>query len=303
MGIEDAIEDYLYANLRWATNTRTWYADKLKPFVRWCKEQGINNLDQLRPNEVRRYTAYRQQLTNPQTGKPLSSNSIHSDVVTIKAFLAYCHKEEYITTSVSKRLDVPKKESKVIEVFTSDQIRAMADAASKECLQWLVYRDRAIVYILADTGIRASELCDLTLDRLHLDSDPYIKVTGKGRKEREVGLGRTARAALHKYITRYRRADKAEQHVFLGRTFEPLTRSGLDQLLYRLADWAHITGIRVSAHSYRHTYAINYLKQGGDVYKLARLLGHNSVSVTEVYLRAVSQRDARVGSSVLDTLL
>jgi len=84
-----------------------------------------------------------------------------------------------------------------------------------------------------------------------------------------------------------------------------LTPEGLDRLLYRLRDRVgrqHFNGVRVSAHTFRHTYAVRYLEQGGDLYKLSRLMGHSSVVVTEGYLRAFTARAARQGGSVLDNL-
>ena len=82
-----------------------------------------------------------------------------------------------------------------------------------------------------------------------------------------------------------------------------MTVTGLDQMLYRLGRRAKIKGVRISAHTWRHTFAINFLTQGGDVYVLSRLMGHESVQVTEVYLRAVKATQARKASkSVLDNL-
>ena len=90
--------------------------------------------------------------------------------------------------------------------------------------------------------------------------------------------------------------------MFLNRYGRPLTVSGIDQLLERLNGWARVQGVRVSAHTFRHTFAINYLKNGGDIYRLSRLLGHTSVQVTEGYLRAFKQHEARQGVSVLDRM-
>jgi site-specific recombinase XerD len=131
--------------------------------------------------------------------------------------------------------------------------------------------------------------------------DSYLKVNGKGRKQREVPLGRHSRTALRRYITRYRRPkDKAEKRVFLSRTGTPLTLSGLDQIIREIASRARIKGAH--AHRFRHTFACQYLVNGGDVYKLSRLMGHSSVKITERYLGAVKAKQARQGQSVLDHL-
>ena len=159
--------------------------------------------------------------------------------------------------------------------------------------------------MLIDTGIRNDELCSLMLDNVHLKDpkDCYIKVDGKGRKEREVGLGRDAAKALKRYITRYRKAMRSERSVFLSRFGQRFTPNGLDQMLRRLGRWAKVSDVRVSAHTFRHTYAVNYLKNGGDIFKLSRLLGHESVQTTMIYLKAFNAKDARDGGpSVLDNL-
>ena len=144
----------------------------------------------------------------------------------------------------------------------------------------------------------------LTLDEVFLDStDPFVRVMGKGRKERELGLGKSARAALLKYITRFRGTPKGEQHVFLTRHYNPMTVNALDQLFYRLRDWAGIEGVRCSPHTARHTFALNYLQATGDIYRLSRLMGHAGVHVTEGYLKALKSREVRQeGISVLDRL-
>ena len=155
------------------------------------------------------------------------------------------------------------------------------------------------------TGIRAAELCGLTRECtfLRLD-DSYLKVHGKGDKWREVPLGKDARTALYRYMTRYRKADSEEQHIFVNRNGRPLTTNGLDQMLARLAQWARITGVRCSAHTFRHTFAVNYLATSNDVYKLSRLMGHSEVKITEGYLITVKARAARQdGISIVDTML
>jgi site-specific recombinase XerD len=142
----------------------------------------------------------------------------------------------------------------------------------------------------------------LHLGHLHLsDREPWIEVawqTSKGQKGREVGLGADTARALGRYLRlgRPALASRQETTLWLNRFGQPITRSGLDQALYELRDHAgreRFQGVRVSAHTFRHSFALAFLKATGDVYRLSRLLGHSSVSVTEHYLRSFRARDAR----------
>lgn len=264
-------------------------------------------LEDITPAQVKRYHAVLKEQINPRTKQPITSDTLHGYVRVIKGFLKWCAKDEYFSEYVKPRpatlIAVPKVDQKVIETFTSEQIQAMFDVCKKECTPMLVARDNAILSLLLDTGVRASELCTLTLGNVSLDAgDAYITVMGKGRKQRETGLGKQARTALHRYIRQYRKGARPEDVVFLNRFHNPMTINGLDQLLYRLRDWAKLGGISAGAHKFRHTFAANYLLNGGDVYKLSRLMGHTSVSTTERYVRSMKQRDARRGLSVLDNL-
>jgi site-specific recombinase XerD len=114
--------------------------------------------------------------------------------------------------------------------------------------------------------------------------------------------------ALHRYLTRGRPVPLkgAEPFVFLSRDGKRLNPGAIDRMLYRLRRVAgpeHFVGVRTSAHTFRHSFAVHYLQQGGDLYKLSRLLGHENVLTTQRYLSAYSDRDARLSSrSVLDGL-
>jgi len=129
--------------------------------------------------------------------------------------------------------------------------------------------------------------------------DAHLKVMGKGRKEREVGLGEQSRLALRRYITRYRNKSESP-YVFLGRTSEPLSVRGVEQVITDLGESARVPNCH--PHRFRHTYAVNYLLNGGSELMLMRLLGHTSLNATQVYTRAMSQQQVRSGQSVLDSL-
>lgn len=305
--IKHAIEAYSYNVLSLSPKTQKWYLQKLQVFAEWCERQGIT-LETLKVTHLRQFAEYLKTRINHKTGKLISTYTQHGYFQVIKTFIRWCSDEEDLEDAVNEKLikKAPKVkvDVKVIEIFTDAQIHALFEACKKEESEILVVRDRAILSCLFDTGMRASELTGLTLENVHLSKhDPYLKIYGKGSKWREVPLGHSACTALHKYIHRYRPKVKHPQ-VFLNRAGDPLTLSGLIQLFKRLGRWAHIKGgVRCSPHDARHTFAITYLKNGGDIYKLSRLMGHTSVNVTENYLRAFQAKDARLGGqSLLDNL-
>jgi site-specific recombinase XerD len=305
MRVSAAAQEYELANHRKSPNTQDWYRQKLDVFAEWCDNEGIA-VEAILPTHVRRFVDVISTRVNKQKGTQVTSHTLHGYVQVIKAFLNFCQREEFTPLRVYERVrsnvEAPKPDAKVIEVFTEEQLRRLFAACQKEHFPELVYRDKAILSILLDTGIRANELCSLTLKAMTLTQDEsYLKVLGKGRKEREVGIGNKARLAIQRYVHQYRRAAPDYPYVFISRRREEFTPGGLDQLLGKLERWSGISGVRCSAHTFRHTFAVNYLLHGGDIYALSRLLGHGDTKTTEIYLRAMKQSQVRRASfSLLD---
>jgi site-specific recombinase XerD len=311
--VEKAIEDYEYGVLALSPRTRRWYVEKLRDWAKWLREQGEGgkgrgaegtDLATLTPADIRRYMGSLRERKN-RYGQPLSSYTLRGYAQVVKGFLNWCVKEDVyaVPEKLIARIELPRVDQKVIEVFTRDQLRRLLAATQKEGTRELTVRDQAIIRVLVSTGIRASELCGLRLGDVHMTTfDAHMKVMGKGRKEREVPLGREAKVVLHRYLQTYRRAPAQEQHLFLNRTKTPMTPDGLDAMLYRLRDWSGISGVRCSCHTFRHTFAVEFLRTSPDLYRLSHLLGHSSVKVTEIYLRAVKAADARQGVDVFGDL-
>ena len=150
------------------------------------------------------------------------------------------------------------------------------------------YRDRAIVLCLLDTGVRAQELCSLVVGDVDMKSGAVQVRRGKGDKGRTVYLGTTARAALWSYLSR--RGDvQPDDALFETTRHQPLDRSALRKLLLNAGQRAEIAET-VNPHRFRHTFAVNYLRNGGDVYTLQRLLGHATMEMVKRYL-SLAQTD------------
>lgn len=350
VSVKDAVNDFLASTdvKRLRPKTQEEYTYVLIVFADWCGTHSLshdrkdNTWKAIKPREKRDPISLHH--VNDQvvylflehikaTHKPskatatkLSSHTFALYVKDIKRFLNWCCTDdlygEHVSLNTVLRIKKPKLENTIIETFSTVQIEALFKACDKEESEHLRLRDRAMLSVLLDCGLRATELCTLTIGNISLDAkDAYVRVLGKGGKWGEVGLGESARRAVQKYIRQFRdptieycfaqEKQPARQYrhyyqqsmVFVSRTGKPLTRTGLLQIIVRLGEWAHIKGVRCSCHTWRHTWAKMFMQNGGDVYKLSKLLRHSSVKTTEEYLKDLQQSEARIGAkSVLDNL-
>jgi len=301
MRINEAIKGYvLDCKVRGRSHrTIEWYEQKLRYFARWLdEEEEVVVLDKVTVVHLRSFvlhiqteTVGRRAVNREDGGNPvkISPLTVKGYVQVIKGFFNWCHSEELISTNPAHRLKLPAVPDYMIPTFTSEHIKAMLDACDLSTV--LGYRDYTLMLVLLETGIRVSELCGLCVQDVH---DDYIRVVGKGNKEREVGISPDVAKLLWKYIHHHRKpAYDKEVRVFVNRYGQPVTPNGVEQLLIDVKNRAAIEGVRVSAHTFRHTFARMYLEQGGEIYRLSRLMGHSSVEITEEYLKDFKVRAAR----------
>jgi integrase/recombinase XerD len=212
------------------------------------------------------------------------------------AFCNWLVAEQYIEENPAERVELPKLEKPLIRIIEFDEFEALLAACAAPHEKGFIAdrnaaRNRAILWVLWDTGIRVGELCDLRLSNFDRRQGTLI-VFGKGRKERRVALGRNALRALLYYLDRWRQdteelgaiGNPNEEHVFLSEGGEALTIHGIEMLFKRLRGRTGIKGKRVSAHIFRHTFAVRYLMLGGDIFSLQELLGHEDISTIKNYM-------------------
>lgn len=323
ISVSEAVDDYLASIKRLKPATQQEYTYKLGIFVDWCEKKRIY-LGDITARVVDDFLEHMKQTHKPRKSEKeeISTRTLASEVRIIKIFLNWCVQDEqyseYVKPVVIKRIKNVKITQDIIETFSSKQIEALFKACDCEESEHLQIRDRAIVAVLLDTGVRASELIRLRLSDVSLNAkESYVRVHGKGDKWGEVGLGSQSRRYVQKYIRMYREPtidyqikqgeidDKKRNQavLFVGRSGEELTVSGLQQIIKRLGEWSHIENVRCSPHTFRHTFARMFIENGGDVYKLSKLLRHSSIKTTEEYLKSLQQSEARKGAkSVLDNL-
>jgi len=311
-----------------SSRTQEEYQQELTVFSDWCSCHQIRNekgkreviagggllLHQIDQHAVSFFLDHLQATHKPTKKSELSTYTLAGYVRVIKSFLHWCLKDDqygcYTSQIVIQRIENPKVIETIIETFSPEQIQALFKACGKEESEHLQMRDKAILAVLLDCGLRATELITLTIGNISLDTkDAYVRVLGKGNKWGEVGLGEQSRRYVQKYVRVFRIPTIGNQIplqdalVFVNRYGEQLTKSGLWRIIDRLGEWAKIENVRCSPHTFRHTFACMFIQNGGDIYKLSKLLRHSSVSVTEQYLKSLQQSEARKGAkSVLDSI-
>lgn len=298
MDIESTIQHYISdCEIRGLTGeTVSWYQKRLGLFARKLAEfAGITRLEDVKIVHLRQFVqllmttqAFENNPRVPTQDRVLSPFTVRGYVRAIKVFFTWCYQEELIDSNPSIRLVQPKAPENLIPTFTVEHIEKMLATCNIKTTAG--FRDYVILLVLLDTGMRISELCGLCLTDIH---GSYVKVTGKGRKEREIGMHPNVARLVWRYINKYRRGAEGVENVFLGRGGVPLHPGGIDALLDRVKHSSGISGVRVSAHTFRHTFAKFYLERGGEIFDLSREMGHSTIQVTEVYLKDYHSTSAR----------
>lgn len=237
----------------------------------------------------------------PRAATHLAPKSIKNIHVALSVLWTWGVEEGYVKENLLRTIAPPPVEPPAIQPFTKDEIKALLKACDRS-RAWksrptvnnrrpTADRDRAIILLLLDTGIRRSELCDITIADLNLTANS-IRISGKGKgrdkKERYVYFGRRTARALFRYLTP-RFADQADTDLLfvVGPPDDPrpLDPRVLYRLLRRLGDRAGVP--HVHPHRFRHTFAITYLRNQGDPFTLRNLLGHADLTMVTRYLHIV----------------
>jgi integrase/recombinase XerD len=261
---------------------------------------GITELEQVTILHLREYVqhlmteplTFEKKTTRPKNGKTLAPVSVATHIRRVKTFFDWCYKEELIDKNPATRLESPKVDEEVIETFTVDQIEQMMGSFDLSTVQG--FRDYVIILLMLDTGVRRSEVATLKVEDVH---DSSILVFGKGRKERQIGLHPEISKLVWKYIQKYRNPKSADEPaLFLGagrgNAGKPITPSGVHWVMERLKVATGIDDVRLSSHTFRHTFACVYLDEGGDLFSLSREMGHTDVKTTERYLKNFTSKNA-----------
>ncbi len=266
--------------------TIEWYICFLRKFLQFLQlniyPTLLNEIDR---SHIRAFILHlQQQAKTPHTKKPLSDSTVQGYVRTLKVFFSWLLREEYIESNPMTNIPVPRAPIKVINAFSTEHINKLATVCHTS--NGSGYRNLTIILLLLDSGVRVNELVNIEYGDLDL-TEGYIKITkAKGNKERLVPIGSIVQKSLWKYISQHRPQPLTSRvtMLFLSEHGLPLSKSGVQQMLRRYGRLAGVTGVRCSPHTFRHTFAKNYLLNGGDIFSLQKILGHSSLSSVRIYL-------------------
>ncbi len=257
---------------RFRPSTLAEYQKKLQPFLAWLSAQGATHLGSITSTHIRAYLVEKQTVApNTPQERAASGNYVHGVARCIRAFFNFCVDEGWLERSPMKGLRMPKRPKKILDALTTEEIKKLLKAAEND-------RERAMIYVFLDTGIRATECTNLRVGNVDMEDNSITILAGKGEKDRIVYFG----AKTARYLIRIIRNKRARDPLWESfRTGKPLTYSGLIIAMRALATRA---GVKCTPHKFRRTFAINSLRNGMNIYTLARLMGHEDISILRPYL-------------------
>jgi integrase/recombinase XerD len=290
--VEDFLQ-YLRHERGQAEHTQRTYAALLNRFVAWAGKQGLADWKSVTLNHLMAFLLHEREraLANQpkESARRLSSESLYLEIAALRAFYRFAENEKLLPANVAENLSLPRRWKRLPKALTSREIDQLLAPETPETPQNLC--DQAVLELAYASGLRLAELRNARLEHLHLEAG-FINVIGKGNKERVVPLGRKAVAALERYLNVARPQlvrPRSPATVFLtkrGTPFAPVT------LWLRIKQRVRRAGIsrNVTPHMLRHSFATHLLDHGADLRVIQELLGHASISTTEVYTHVAAHR-------------
>jgi integrase/recombinase XerD len=290
--VEDFLQ-YLRHERGQAEHTQRTYAALLNKFVAWAGKQGLSDWKTIELRHLMSFLQHEREraLANQPKDSPrrLSSESVYLEIAALRAFYRFAEDEKLLPANIAEYLSLPRRWKRLPKALTGQEIESLLVTETPETPQSLC--DQAVLELAYASGLRLSELRTVRLEQLHLEAG-FINVVGKGNKERVVPVGRKAVAALERYLNAGRPrlvTARSPAAVFLtrrGTPFAPVT------LWLRIKQRVRRAGIarNVTPHMFRHSFATHLLEHGADLRVIQELLGHASISTTEVYTHVTGQR-------------
>ena len=274
--------NYLTVEKGLSKNTVSSYKTDLIHFIDHLGSGGVKDIDRVKRQDIMDYLLYLKD-------KGLSSNSISRALVAIKMFYRFLIQERLTKEDVAGILESPRLIRPLPNVLGLHEIDKLLDAPDLK--DWMGIRDKAVLELMYATGMRVSEMVELTTDGLNLDVG-FVKCRGKGDKERIVPLGSKAKEAVTRYLDRVRPKllkNRQDGHLFLSRLGKKVSRVSFWKMIKRCARLARIKK-NIAPHTLRHSFATHLLERGADLRVVQEMLGHSDISTTQIYTHINKER-------------
>ena len=247
------------------------------------REYGIENLEDTHYQAIQGYIKF-------LSDKNLTEVYINSLIKSFRSYFRYCYEEGYIMRNPMDKIKFQKQSKKLIHTFTDREVVKMVQFYSGK--RFLDVRNRLILTVLFDSGIRNAELCNLKITDI---KERYIDIMGKGKKERYVPITPVMNKALIQYMRVRNEYIKDKlwyetEYLFLSQKGRKLTIETIERVVLEAGLNVGVrAGVRISPHTCRHYYAQAQLRNGCDLYTVSRLLGHNNINITKIYLQSMDE--------------
>ena len=271
----DQYLQYILVEKGLAAQTISAYSRDLVRYIGYLKKKRIHKIKDADTAVILRYLIH---LRNSGLGTTTRARHL----VTIRGFYRFLVQEKHISTNHAKVVDLPKRQMALPDVLSVDEVRNLLE--TPEPFTPAGYRDAAMLELLYAAGLRVSELINLKLLDVNLEAC-FLRVTGKGSKERVVPFGSFAKQRLDDYLKFARPGllkERISAYLFTARAGQPMTRQGFWKLLRKYAQKSGLVK-HISPHTLRHSFATHLLEGGADLRTVQVMLGHVDISTTQIY--------------------
>ncbi len=278
----DEFLNYLSVERGLSKNTITSYKADLVSFLNYFESKGLNNIENINRDNIINYLLHLKD-------NGLSGNSVSRALVAIKMFYKFLAEERLIKDNVAEILESPKLIRPLPNVLNLTEVEKLL--AAPDIRNWIGVRDKAVLELIYATGMRVSEIVDLSTSTLNLDIG-FIKCRGKGDKERMVPIGSQARNSISRYLEKVRPSllkQRSDSHLFLSRLGKRISRQSFWKMIKKYAEKARIKK-RITPHTLRHSFATHLLERGADLRVVQELLGHSDIATTQIYTHINKER-------------
>lgn len=227
------------------------------------------------------------------SNKKLSNKTILNYYIGLSSLWTWLIAEEIVPENIVRKLKPPKPEKKEVIPLNEQEVKAIMSVLNRSKIYirqgqsvdhslGSYERNRAIILLMLDTGVRASELCDLKIEDVDNRNNRIFVRQGKGMKERLLPFSPRTGQMIWRYLATRERSDPTDP-LFVGRLNRPVTRTKLAEMFRGIGKRAGVANVH--PHRFRHTFAIQYLRNGGNAYTLQAMLGHSTLETVKIYLR------------------